>query len=57
MAETEAVFTPLRKRITEAVGKLEEQIAISESEGADEKELARAREVLEKGRAVAEDEN
>jgi tubulin-specific chaperone A len=56
MAETEAVFSPLRKRIAEAVSKLEEQIAISESEGTDEKELAKAREVLGKGRAVAGDE-
>jgi tubulin-specific chaperone A len=57
MAETEAVFVPLRKRIAEAVAKLEEQIAISESEGADEAELAKARETLKVGQDVAGEEN
>lgn len=55
-AETEAVFGPLRQRIGEAVAKLEEQIAIGESEGAEEAELAKAREALEVGRGVAEKE-
>lgn len=51
--ETKAVFGPLRQRITDAVAKLEEQIALSES-GADggdgsAEQLAKAREVLTHG--------
>lgn len=51
MEETKNVFDPLRKRITDAVLKLEEQIAIGESnaeEGA-VTELAKAKEVLIQG--------
>lgn len=53
MNETKAVFGPLRQRITDAVAKLEEQIALSES-GADDgdgsaEQLAKAREVLTHG--------
>ncbi len=54
MAETQAVFGPLRQRIGEAVSKLEEQIALSESEGATDAALAKAREVLASGRALVE---
>lgn len=54
MAETQAVFGPLRQRIEEAVSKLEEQIALSESEGAEGASLEKAREVLGSGRAVVE---
>jgi tubulin-specific chaperone A len=54
MAETEAVFEPLRQRIEEAVSKLEEQIALSESEAAELASLEKAREVLGSGRAIAE---
>ncbi|OIW34560.1 tubulin binding cofactor A [Coniochaeta ligniaria NRRL 30616] len=53
-AETQAVFGPLRQRIEEAVSKLEEQIALSESEGATDAALEKAREVLGSGRAVVE---
>lgn len=51
MDETKAVFQPLRKRIADAVAKLEEQIAISES-AADEgsaEQLAKAKETLTQG--------
>jgi len=47
MAETEAVFAPLKKRIDEAVVKLEAQIAESEEGGkAPTEELAKGKEVL-----------
>lgn len=49
--ETKAVFQPLRKRIADAVAKLEEQIAISES-AADEgsaEQLTKAKETLTQG--------
>ncbi|KAJ4415105.1 tubulin folding cofactor A [Gnomoniopsis sp. IMI 355080] len=51
MDETKAVFQPLRKRIADAVAKLEEQIALSES-GADEgsaEQLAKAKDTLTQG--------
>lgn len=51
MEETKAVFQPLRKRIADAVAKLEEQIALSES-GADEgpaEQLAKAKDILTQG--------
>ncbi|KAK2073603.1 hypothetical protein P8C59_007874 [Phyllachora maydis] len=53
--ETKAVFGPLRQRIASAVQKLEEQMAISESDGgAAAGELKEAKEALEEGqRAVA----
>lgn len=54
MAETQAVFGPLRQRIEDAVAKLEEQIALSESEGSTDAALEKAREVLASGRAVVE---
>ncbi|KAI3400267.1 hypothetical protein diail_3648 [Diaporthe ilicicola] len=50
--ETKNVFGPLRSRITDAVSKLEEQIAIGESGGGDdavEAELAKAKEALKQG--------
>ncbi|KAK2610966.1 hypothetical protein N8I77_004351 [Diaporthe amygdali] len=51
--ETKNVFGPLRNRITDAISKLEEQIAISESSGDDgdaaAAELTKAREVLKQG--------
>ncbi|KAK4151469.1 tubulin binding cofactor A [Chaetomidium leptoderma] len=57
LQETKAVFEPLRKRITDAVDKLEEQIAISESDGTGpEEELKKAREALEAGQKVAGEE-
>ena len=51
MDETKNVFGPLRNRITDAVLKLEEQIAISESsaEEAADTELVKAKEVLTQG--------
>ncbi|KAH8676069.1 tubulin binding cofactor A [Xylariales sp. PMI_506] len=47
MQETEAVFGPLKQRIDEAVQRLQEQIAIAESEGeaAGSEELKKAKEV------------
>jgi len=44
--ETKAVFGPLRQRIGDAVVKLEERI----EEGGDEKEVEKAKEVLESAR-------
>lgn len=51
MDETRNVFGPLRNRITDAVLKLEEQIAIGESsaEESAQTELAKAKEVLIQG--------
>jgi len=57
-AETKAVFGPLRKRTAEAVAKLEEQIALSDSAGsADAEELNKAREALKLGQEAVEKEN
>ncbi|KAL1852785.1 hypothetical protein VTK73DRAFT_9159 [Phialemonium thermophilum] len=57
LAETEKVFNPLRKRLGEAVRKLEEQIALSEGEGASGEELTKAKDALEAGQKVAEKED
>lgn len=57
MAETEKVFKPLRQRISAAVEKLEEQIALSESEGASGEELDKAKAALEAGQKVADKED
>ncbi|AEO53466.1 hypothetical protein MYCTH_2294816 [Thermothelomyces thermophilus ATCC 42464] len=55
LEETKAVFGPLRKRIADAVQKLEEQIAISESDGTgSEEELEKAKAALESGQKVAQ---
>ncbi|AEO70339.1 uncharacterized protein THITE_2147180 [Thermothielavioides terrestris NRRL 8126] len=55
--ETKAVFGPLRKRIADAVEKLEEQIAISESDGTgSEEELKKAKEALASGQKLAAEE-
>lgn len=46
----------MKKRIADAVQKLEEQIAISESDGTgSEEELKKAKEALESGRKLAEE--
>jgi tubulin-specific chaperone A len=51
------VFGPLRKRIADAVEKLEEQIAISESDGTgSEEELKKAKEALASGQKLAAEE-
>ncbi|KAL2165211.1 hypothetical protein VTH06DRAFT_507 [Thermothelomyces fergusii] len=56
LEETKAVFGPLRKRIADAVQKLEEQIAISQSDGTgSEEELKKAQDALEAGRKVAQE--
>ncbi|KAH6650810.1 tubulin binding cofactor A [Chaetomium tenue] len=53
--ETKAVFEPLRQRISDAVDKLEEQIAIAESDGTGpEEELKKAKEALETGQKAVE---
>lgn len=50
------MFGPLRNRISDAVQKLEEQIAISESDGAaSEEELKKAKEALKAGQKVAQE--
>ena len=48
--ETKAVFGPIKKRINDAVSKLEEQIAISEGAGVSETELEQAKNVLNQAR-------
>lgn len=49
------MFGPLKKRISDAVEKLEEQIAIAESDGnGSEDELKKAKEALESGQKVTE---
>lgn len=54
--ETKTVFGPLRSRIADAVAKLEEQIAIGDSEGGDEAELTKAREALKQGQETLKGE-
>ncbi|KAL2130979.1 hypothetical protein VTI74DRAFT_5701 [Chaetomium olivicolor] len=57
LEETKAVFAPLRRRIADAVETLEEQIAISESDGTgSEEELKKAREALESGQKLAKED-
>ncbi|KAK0387628.1 hypothetical protein NLU13_3874 [Sarocladium strictum] len=51
--QTKAVFAPLRKRIEDAVTRLEEQIAIGEENGANETELEAAKQVLKEGQKPA----
>ncbi|ORY57500.1 tubulin binding cofactor A [Pseudomassariella vexata] len=46
--ETKAIFEPLNKRISEAVARLEEQIATAEGGNADADELTKAKESLAK---------
>ncbi|EQB54826.1 tubulin-specific chaperone Rbl2 [Colletotrichum gloeosporioides Cg-14] len=48
--ETEKVFPALRTRVEDAIVKLEEQIALAESGGATEDELATAKLALSKGK-------
>lgn len=48
--ETEKVFPALRTRVEDATVKLEEQIAVAESSGASEEELATAKLALSKGK-------
>ena len=51
------MFEPLRRRIADAVEKLEEQIAIAESDGSGpEEELTKAKAALAAGQKVAEEE-
>ncbi|KAK0657110.1 tubulin binding cofactor A [Cercophora newfieldiana] len=53
LEETKKVFDPLKERIVKAVGTLEEQIAISESDGvAPAEELTKAKEALKSGQKV-----
>ncbi|ROT36863.1 tubulin-specific chaperone Rbl2 [Sodiomyces alkalinus F11] len=49
VAETEKIFPHVRTRINEATAKLEEQIALAETNGATEEELDLARSALKKG--------
>jgi tubulin-specific chaperone A len=51
MAETQNIFGPLRQRISDAVQRLEEQLAQSESGGSSTpEELKEAKDVLESGK-------
>jgi len=55
MEETKAVFGPLKKRTVDAVAKLEEQIALSESNGgAAEEEMTLAKATLADGQKAVE---
>ena len=54
--ETKAVFGPLKKRTADAVAKLEEQIALSESGGAvSSEELTKAKEALKSGQEAVDE--
>lgn len=50
--QTKAVFEPLKKRIAEAVAKLQEQIIVGQEEGAPEGEIDQAKVVLSQAQAV-----
>ena len=50
--QTLAVFEPLRKRIDDAVAKLEEQIATTSGDTASEAELDRANTVLSQAKTT-----
>ncbi|TLD25606.1 hypothetical protein PspLS_05504 [Pyricularia sp. CBS 133598] len=53
--ETERVFAPLRVKIDEAVRKLEEQIALSDSDGrSSEEDLKKANDALESAKKLQE---
>jgi tubulin-specific chaperone A len=55
MDETKGIFGPLKERTSDAVAKLEEQIALSESNsGIPPEELVKAREVLQLGQKAVE---
>lgn len=54
--ETKNVFGPLRSRISDAVSKLEEQIAIGESGDSAEADLTKAKEVLKQGQDALKSE-
>ncbi|KAG4434306.1 hypothetical protein IFR05_010219 [Cadophora sp. M221] len=45
--ETKNVFPPLRERIKDALQRLEDQVEDGESNGADEGEITKAKEVIE----------
>jgi tubulin-specific chaperone A len=49
--ETKAVFEPLRKRIVDAVAKLEDQIAIQDKSGGKEDEIEQAKATLAEAKA------
>lgn len=51
------MFGPLRNRIADALAKLEEQIAIGDSESADAAELAKARDVFKQGQEALKEES
>lgn len=53
MAETQAVFGPLRKRIDEAVQKLEVQVEEGEKKNAPAEELTKGREMLNQAKVEA----
>jgi tubulin-specific chaperone A len=55
MEETKAVFEPLRQRIAEAVLKLEENIAVAESESSATDQIEKAKEALAVGKKIAKE--
>lgn len=51
--ETKAVFPSLRKRIADALERLEEQLEVAEEKGATEQEIAKAQEIFTEAKATA----
>ncbi|KAH7364787.1 tubulin binding cofactor A [Rhexocercosporidium sp. MPI-PUGE-AT-0058] len=51
--ETKNVFPPLRERIKDALQKLEDQVEDGESNGADEGEITKAKEVIESAKQAS----
>ncbi|RDW77982.1 putative tubulin-specific chaperone Rbl2 [Coleophoma crateriformis] len=52
IAETKAVFPPLRQRIADALAKLEDQLESAQGSGASEEEIAKATEAVKQAKAV-----
>ncbi|KAJ1331062.1 Tubulin binding cofactor A [Microdochium nivale] len=53
LGETKAIFEPLHEKIADAVQRLEEHIATAEGGDGPADEIAKAKEALEHGKAVA----
>ncbi|KAF4123981.1 tubulin-specific chaperone A [Geosmithia morbida] len=50
--QTQAIFEPLKSRISQAVSKLEEQLAIGKDSGAPANELEQAQAVLDQAKVI-----
>lgn len=51
--ETKNVFPPLRERIKDALQRLQDQVEDGESNGADEAEITKAKEVIESAKEAS----